>query len=62
MKKVIQITDEQGQPVSGHVFEAPDEETLVASMEGLPPGRWHEVASEDDLVVPEAIPDGSETV
>lgn len=52
MKKVIQITDEQGQPVAGHVFEAPDPESLAASMADLPEGRWHEVASEEDLVVP----------
>ena len=56
MKKVIQITNEQGQPVAGHVFEAPDEESLAASMADLPPGRWYEVATEEDLVIP-APPD-----
>lgn len=51
MRKVIQITDEAGNPVSGHVFEAPDAETLAASMAGLPEGCWFEVPSEADLVV-----------
>lgn len=53
MRKVIQITDEAGNPVSGHVFEAPDAESLAVSMAGLPEGCWFEVASEGDLVVPD---------
>jgi len=57
MRKVIQITDEAGNPVSGHIFEAPDETTLLESMKGLPTGCWHEVASEAELVVPEILSD-----
>ncbi len=51
MRKVVQITNEQGQPVSGHVFEAPNEESLAASMSDLPEGRWHEVPDEADLII-----------
>lgn len=57
MRKVIQITDEAGNPVSGHVFEAPDAETLAASMAVLPEGCWFEVPSEADLVVAEVPPE-----
>ena len=53
MKKVIQILDEAGQPVAGHVFEAPDPESLAASMATLPAGQWREVPSEADLVIPD---------
>lgn len=56
MRKVVQITDETGAPISGHVFEAPDPESLAASMAGLPPGCWFEVASEADLVVAPETP------
>ena len=51
MRKIIQILDETGAPVAGHVFEAPDEGSLEASMVDLPAGRWHEVPSEEDLVI-----------
>lgn len=61
MRKVIQITDETGAPVSGHVFEAPDEEALAVSMEGLPEGRWYEVASEEDLVVSDPVDEPGQT-
>lgn len=52
MRKVVQLYDENGQPAGGHVFEAPDEASLAASMADLPAGRWVEVGSEEDLVVP----------
>jgi hypothetical protein len=53
MRKVVQILDEAGQPAGGRVFEAPDAESLTRSMEDLPAGRWREVPSEADLVIPE---------
>ena len=39
--------------MAGHVFEAPDPESLAASMATLPAGQWREVPSEADLVIPE---------
>lgn len=52
MRKIIQITDIAGLPVAGHIFEAPDAESLAASMADLPEGCWHEVEAEDQLVIP----------
>jgi len=60
MRKAIQITDEKGVPIAGHIFEAPDEASLLASMVDLPEGCWHEVKSEADLVIP--IPPKSEII
>lgn len=54
MKKVVQIFDGLGNPAGGHVFEAPDEASLAASMAGLPEGRWHEVGSEEEIVTPDS--------
>jgi hypothetical protein len=58
-QKIIQITDDTGAPIAGHVFEAPDEASLDAAMADLPAGCWHEVATLDDLVIPPppAFPD-----
>lgn len=52
MRKVIQITTPEGEPLAGHIFEAPDEASLLASMVDLSEGCWHEVASEADLIIP----------
>ncbi|WP_257306311.1 hypothetical protein [Geothrix campi] len=59
MRKIIQITDPQGKPVSGHIFEAPDAASLEVSMAGLPEGCWYEVEAEDQLVIspPPVLPD-----
>lgn len=56
MRKIIQITDAKGAPIAGHIFEAPDEASLAASMATLPAGCWHEVPSEADLVIPPPPP------
>lgn len=52
MRKVIQITTPEGEPLAGHIFEAPDEASLTASMVDLPEGCWHEVESEAALIIP----------
>jgi hypothetical protein len=52
IKKIVQLTDAEGNPTGGRVFIAPDAESLAASMTDLTPGQWFEVQSEAELVVP----------
>ena len=61
MKKVFQLTDQTGAPQGGHVFEAPTQTALDASIAGdtLPAGWTRtEVADESAIVSPPPMDPG----